>query len=67
MNNCTNVSHFLQGINSIELKAAVNVGQAQAENYETDFDATMSYLGQMVMKKETSMQSLHIAKTNISP
>ena len=65
MNNGTKVGHFLQGIKSIELKAAVNVVWAQPKKYETDFDATVSYLGQMVIKKSLIMQSVHIAKTGI--
>ena len=37
--------------------------QAQPEKYGKDFDATVSYLGQIVAKKSYSMQSVHITKT----
>ena len=57
MDNGTKVCHFLQCIKSTELEAAVNVIWAQPEKYGTDFDATMSYLGQMVTEKGASMQS----------
>ena len=63
MDNGTKVCNFCQGIKSPELKAAVNIVQAQPEKCRTDFDATVSYLGQMVMKKGRTMQSVHIAKT----
>ena len=55
MENGTKVHHFLQDIESPELEAVVNVVQAQPEKYGTDFDATMSYLGQMVLKKSLTM------------
>ena len=51
MDNGTKVCHFLQGIKSPELEAAVNVVCTQPEKYGTDFDATVSYLDQMVTKK----------------
>ena len=44
------------------MEAAVNVVRAQPEKYGTDFDATMSYLGQRVTEKGPLMQSVHIAK-----
>ena len=47
----TKVSHFFQGIKSTEFEAAFNVIWAQQERYGMDFDVTVSYLGQMVMKK----------------
>ena len=50
MDNGTKVRHFLQGIKSSELEAAVNVVHAKPEKYSIDFDATMSYMGQIVMK-----------------
>ena len=37
------------------LEAAVNVVGDQPEKYEMDFDATMSYLGQIIMKKSLTM------------
>ena len=58
---------FLQGIRCSELEAAVNVVLAQTEKYGTDFDATMSYVGQKVMKKGSIMQSIHIAQTRSQP
>ena len=55
MDNGIKVYKFLQGIKSTELEAAVNVVvRVQPENYSTDFDATESYLSQMVMKKGSS-------------
>ena len=63
MDNDTKVHHFLQDIKSTELEAAVNVVWAQPEKYGVDFDATVSYLGQMVTKKSLVMQSVCIAKT----
>ena len=65
MNNGTKVCHFLQGIKSIELEA--NFVWAQSQNYGTDFDATVSYLGQTVMKKGPSMQPINIARTESQP
>ena len=47
--------------------AEVNVVWAQPERYGMDFNATVSYLGQMVMKKGFSMQSIHIAKIRSQP
>ena len=67
MDNGTKVCHFLQGIKFTELEAAVNVVWAQPEKYGTDFDATMSCLGQTAMKKGTSMQSVHFARTRSKP
>ena len=48
--------NFLQGIKCPESEAVVNVVCAQSEKYGTDFDAIISYLGQMVMKKGLIMQ-----------
>ena len=62
MDNGTKVCHFLQGIKSSEFEAVVNVVWAQPEKYGSDFDKIVSYLGQMVTKKGTSMQSFCIAK-----
>ena len=56
MDHCTKVCHFLQGIKNTELEAVVNIVCAQQKNY-------VSYLWQMVMKKGTSMQSIHIVRT----
>ena len=67
MDNGTKVCHFLQGIKSPELEAVVNIVQAQPEKYGTDFDTTVSYLGQMVMKKSLTMQSVPIAETQSQP
>ena len=61
MDNGTKVCHFFQGIKLHELEAVVNVIHAPPENYDTDFDTTMSYLGKMVMKG-LIMQSIQIAK-----
>ena len=58
MDNGTNVHHFLQGIKSTELEAAVNVFWVQPEKYGMDFDATVPYLGQMDMKKGPSISIL---------
>ena len=63
MDNGTKVHHFLQGIKSSELKAAVNVVWVQPEMYRMDFGATMFYLGQIITKKGLTMQSVYIAKT----
>ena len=63
MDNGIKVCHFLQGIKITELEAAVNVVWTQPKKYGTDFNVTMYYLGQMVMKECASMQYVHIAKT----
>ena len=55
MDNGTKVPHFLQLIKSTELEAAVNVFQAQLEKYGKDFNATVSYLGNMVTEKGYKM------------
>ena len=47
----TKVCPFIQRIQSSELEAAVNAVWAQPEKLGKDFDATVSYLGQTVMKK----------------
>ena len=44
------------------MEAAVNVVWAQLEKYGMDFDATVLYHGQMVIKKCCTMQSICIAK-----
>ena len=67
MDNGTKVHRFLQGIKSTELEAVINVVQAQPRKYETDFEATVFYLGQMVTKKSLLMQFVHIAKTRSQP
>ena len=67
MDNGTKVLHFLQGIMSSESEVTVIVVRAQPENYGTDFDAVVSYLGQMVMKKGLVMQSVLIASTRCQP
>ena len=66
IDNGTKVSHFLQGIKINELEAAVNNVPDQPEKHDTDFDAMVSYLGQMAMEKGASMQSTCIAKTRDS-
>ena len=63
MDNGTKVCNFLQGIKSPELEAVVNVVHAQPEKNGMDFDAVVSYLGQMVIKKALIMQSAWIAST----
>ena len=63
MNKGKRVCHFLQGIRCSELEAAVNVVLVQPEKYGTDFCKSVSYVGQMVMKKGSTMQSINIAKT----
>ena len=63
MNNGTKVCHFLQSIKSPQLDVVVNDVCAHSEKYGTDFDATMSYLGQMVAKKGLIMQSVWFEKT----
>ena len=67
MDSGTKVHHFLKGIKSLELEEAVNIFHAQPEKYGTDFNATMSYLGQMVMKKILILQSVQITKTRSQP
>ena len=63
MENCTMVCHFLQGIKSPELEAAVNVVGAQPEKYGTDFDTVVSYLGKMVPEKRLIILLVQIATT----
>ena len=63
VNDGTKVWHFLQGNKVTQLKAAVNLVEAQPEKYGNGFDATVSYLGQIFMKKGYNMQSVHVAKT----
>ena len=58
MDNGTKVGHFLQGIKSTELEAGINAVWAQPEKYGTDFDATVSYLGQIVTKKSHNLSIL---------
>ena len=67
MNNGTKVSHFLQGIKSPELEAVVNIVSTQPKKYGTDFNVTVSYLGQMVTKNDLILQSVWIAKTGSQP
>ena len=67
MDNGTKICHFLQGIKSPVLEAAVDVVCAQPEKYGTDFDMTTSYLGQMVTKKVLIVQSVRISKTGSQP
>ena len=67
IDNGTKVHHFLQGIKSSELEAAINVVCAQLEKYGTDFDAVVSYLSQMVTKKGLIVQSVWIATTGSQP
>ena len=62
INNDTKDQNFLHDIKSTELEAAVNVAGAQQEKYGTDFDVSVSYLGQMVTKKGPSMQSVNFVK-----
>ena len=61
MDNGTKVHHFLQGTKSTELEAVINVLQAQQEKNCKNFYATVSYLGQIVMNKGFTMQSVCIA------
>ena len=63
MDKGTKVHHFLKGIKSTKLEKVVNVVSAQPEKYGKDFDATVSYLGQIVTKKGNIMQSACSAKT----
>ena len=58
---------FLQGVKSTELEAAVNLVQAKQDKCGKDFDVTVTYLGQMIMKKFYIMQSINIAKTRSQP
>ena len=50
IDNGTN-SPIHQGIKSTALEAVINVVWAQPEKYGHDFDPTVSYLCQMIMKK----------------
>ena len=61
------VCHFLQFIKSPDFEAVVNVVCAQPKKYGTDFDATMSYLSHMVMKKSLIVQLCRIAKIGSPP
>ena len=65
MDNGAKVHHFPLGIKSTELEAVVNVVQAQLEKNGPDFDAIISYLGQMDTTKSLIMQSVCILKTKI--
>ena len=56
----TKVYHFFQGMKRAELEAMVNVVNVQWQKYGKDFDAMMSYIGQMVMKKGYNVQPVHI-------
>ena len=67
MDNYTKICHFLQSIKRSEFEAVVNVFQAQPEPFGMNFDATVSYLGQIVTKKSLVMQSVHIAKIRSQP
>ena len=62
MDNGTKVFHFLQGIKSPELEATENDVCIQPRRYGTDFDDTMSYLGQTVTEMGLIMQSVCIVK-----
>ena len=66
MDNDTKVCHFFQSVKSPELEAVINVVCAQPEKNGTDFDATMSYLGQMFTKKSLFAQSVQITKPKVS-
>ena len=59
----TKVYHFLQRIKNFELEVAINVIWAQIEKHGKNFDTMMSYLGQMVTKKDHNLQFIQIAKT----
>ena len=61
--NGTKACKFIQGFKISKLEAVISVVQAQPEKFDRDFDATVSYLNQMVMKKGTNMQAIHVAKT----
>ena len=52
-------------IRSTEFEAAVTVVKAQPEKYGKDFHVTISYCGQMNMKKCYNIQSVHVAKARI--
>ena len=67
MDSGTKVCHFLKEIKRTELEAAVNVAWTQPEKYCTDFDTTVSYLGQRVTKKWTTMKSISTAKAGSQP
>ena len=67
IDNYTQVCHILQGIKNYELKAALNVHNAQQEKYGKDIDVITSYLCQMVMKKGANFKSIHIAKIISNP
>ena len=58
MDNGTKICHFLQGIKSPELEAAVNVTRAQPEKYGTDFDIPMYYLGQLCNQSRLQKQEV---------
>ena len=49
------------------METAVNVAQVQVEKYGTGFDTTVSYLGQMVTKKGTSIKSGCFVKNMSQP
>ena len=49
------------------MEAVLYVVWVQPERYGTAFNATVSYLGQMVTKKGPSIQSVHIVKTGSQP
>ena len=66
MDDGTEISHFLQGIKSTELEAAIIVVWAQPEKYGKSSDATWSNFGQMVMKKGYPMQSISGTQFNLS-
>ena len=51
--------NFLQGTKSTELEAPDKVVQVQPKMCGKDFDATVSYLGQMATKKSYNMQSVY--------
>ena len=61
------VYHFLQGFKSTEFEAAINVVWSKQRIIKTDFDATISYLSQMITKKGASIQSVHISITRSQP
>ena len=67
MNTGTRIWNFLQWIKSTELEAVPNVVWAQPEKIGKDFDATMSYYGQVVIKMGYKMQFVHIVKTGSQP
>lgn len=63
----TKVYYFIQGKRSIELEAVVNVICAQPKKYDKYFYATLSYLGQMITKEDSTMNSVSTAKTGSLP